>query len=80
MNLYTDDNPEFTVKDVGFKDPKTARNTIKNAIKAHPRDKISQMRIIHAMFYRAKFHPNKTKEMKEAMKILKDWLDNYKKK
>jgi hypothetical protein len=38
------------------------------------------MRIIHAMFYRAKFHPNKTKEMKEAMKILKNWLDNYKKK
>jgi Tfp pilus assembly protein PilF len=79
MNLYTDDNPEFTVKDVGFKDSKTARNTIKNAIKAHPRDKISQMRIIHAMYYRARCHPNKTKEMREAMKILKDWLDNYKK-
>lgn len=79
MNLYTDDNPEFTVKNVGFKDSKMARMTIKSAIKAHPRDKISQMRIIHAMYYRAKYHPNKTKDIKEAMKILKAWLDNYKK-
>jgi hypothetical protein len=79
MNLYTDDNPEFTVKGVGFKDPQTARKTIEIARKTFPRDKVAQMRIIHAMYYRAKYHPNKTENIKKAMKILKDWLDDYKK-
>lgn len=77
MNLYTDDNPETTVKGVGFKDEKTALNTIKIAKKNFPKNKIAQMRIIHAMYYRALYHPHKTPNMKKAMKILKDWLDNY---
>jgi hypothetical protein len=79
MNLYTDDNPETTVKGVGFKDEKIARNTIKIAKKAHPRDIIAQMRIIHTMYYRALYHPHKTENMKKAMKIFKKWLDDYKK-
>jgi hypothetical protein len=30
------------------------------------------------MYYRAKHHKNKTKDMEKAMKVFKVWLDNYK--
>jgi len=32
------------------------------------------MQIILTMYYRAEYHPHKTKDMKEAQKIFKKWL------
>ena len=32
------------------------------------------MQIILTMYYRAEFHPHKTKDMIEAQKIFKKWL------
>lgn len=77
MSLYTDDNPNFTIKGTGFTDEKKAKESIKIVKEAFPNDKIAQMRIIHALYYRAKYHPHQTENMKKAMKVLKKWLDNY---
>lgn len=76
--LYTDNHPETTVIGTGFKDKQKALDTIKIVEKAHPKDKQSQMRIILANYYRAMYHPHRTKNMEEAMKIFKKWLDKYK--
>lgn len=71
MSLYTDDNPETTMKGLGFKDAETAKKTI-NKIKR--RSKVYQKQVVITMYYRAKYHPYKTKKMKEAMKIFEKWM------
>lgn len=38
-----------------------------------------QFQVINTIYYIAKHHPHINKDMKEAMKIFKKWLDNYKK-
>ena len=77
MELYTDKNPKTTIKGLGFKNKDKAIYTI-NKIKDKPI--IYQFQAINTMYYRAKHHPHRTKDMEEAMKIFKKWLDNYKKK
>lgn len=71
MNLYTDNHPETTLKGTGFKDKKMALKTIKLITK---RSMIYQKSVINTLYNRAKYHPNKTLEMNEAMKIFKQWL------
>lgn len=68
MDLYSDNNPKTTVKGFGFKNKEKARNTI-NRLKKY--NKKYQKQVILTMYYRAKHHPNKTKEMKEAQKEFK---------
>ena len=75
-NLYTDDHPETTLKGTGFKDAATANKTIKLVQKRSLR---YQFDVINTMYNRAKYHPSKTDNMKEAMKIFKKWLKSYKK-
>jgi len=79
MELYTDKNPKTTTTGLGFKDVKKARYTI-NKIKN--RDIKYQKRVIITMYYRAKHHPNRTKDMEKAMKIFEKWMEkndiNYK--
>jgi hypothetical protein len=79
FDLYTDAHPKTTLQGVGFKDADTAIRTIQKVEESKKSDHHKYL-IIHTMFYRAKYHPNQTKDMKEAMKIFKDWLDKKKKK
>ena len=73
MELYIDSNPNNTIK-VGFKDKNTALESIEK-IKKKPKG--YQVKVIITLYYRAKFHPNQTKKMKEAMKIFKKWLMKF---
>jgi hypothetical protein len=75
-NLYNDLHPTKSLKKTGFKDKKTAVDTI-DLIKS--RSIKYQFDVINTMYNRAKFHPNRTKSMEEAMVIFTKWLKNYKK-
>ena len=65
--------PSKSVKNTGFKDKEKAIETLKIIKKL---DKIRQMQIVLTMYYRAEYHPHKTKDMKEAQKVFKVWLIN----
>ena len=69
-------NPKKSVKNTGFKDKEKALETLK-IIK--DLDKTHQMQIVVTMYYRAEYHPHKTKSMKEAQKIFKQWIEKHKK-
>jgi hypothetical protein len=71
-SLYEDKHPEKSTKGTGFKNKEKAIDTLK-IIK--DRDLIYQKQVVNTMYNRAKYHPYQTKEMKEAMKIFKVWLD-----
>ena len=73
--LYADDHPTTSLKGTGFKDKKTAEKTISLIEK---RSLKYQYDVINTMYNRAKYHPNQTNEMIEAMTIFKKWLLNYK--
>jgi hypothetical protein len=75
MSLYSDFHPTTSLKGTGYKNKEKAIETLKLIKK---RDKIYQFQVVNTMYNRARFHPNQTKEMREAMKIFKKWLDNYK--
>lgn len=72
--LYNDLHPKKSLKNTGFKDASTAIKTIKLVSK---RSYKYQFDVINTMYNRAKYHPNKTKEMEEAMEIFKKWLEKY---
>ena len=76
-SLYEDKHPKTSLKGTGFKNAKKARDTIKLVSQY---DSIYQFQVINTMYNRAKFHPHQTNDMREAMKIFKKWLDNYKRK
>ena len=75
--LYNDLHPEKSLKQTGFKDGKTAYRTIKLV---SARSLKYQFDVINTMYNRAKYHPNRTKDMEEAMKIFIIWLKDYNKK
>jgi len=72
--LYSDEHPEKSLKNTGFKNKTKALETIKLIKK---RSQHYQFTVINTMYYRAKNHPNKTIQMEEAIKIFKEWLDKY---
>jgi len=74
-DLYTDDNPNDTVKGTGYGDATIARKTLK-IIKSV--DKQRQMQIVNTLYNRAKHHANQTNDMRAAMSIFKNWIDNNK--
>jgi hypothetical protein len=70
--LYRENkNPKKSVKNTGFKNKEKALDTIQIV---KDLDKNHQMQIILTMYYRAEYHPHKTKDMIEAQKIFKKWL------
>jgi hypothetical protein len=77
LDLYTDNHPETTLKNTGFKNKKSANNTLK-LIKQ--RSLKYQFDVVNTMYNRAKYHKYITNDMKSAMKIFKKWLDKYKNK
>ena len=76
LSLFSDYNPKTTTYGLGFKNKEKALYTVK-AIKK--RDLKYQVNVIATMLGRAKKHPYKTKNMKDAIKVFSLWMKNYKK-
>ena len=76
LSLFSDYNPNTTTYGLGFKDKEKALHTVK-AIKN--RELKYQVNVIATMLGRAKKHPFKTKNMKDAIKVFSLWMKNYKK-
>jgi len=76
LSLFSDYNPKTTTYGLGFKNKEKALYTVK-AIKN--RDLKYQVNVIATMLGRAKKHPYKTKNMKDAIKVFSLWMKNYKK-
>ena len=76
LSLFSDYNPKTTTYGLGFRDKEKALYTVK-AIKN--RDLKYQVNVIATMLGRAKKHPYKTKNMKDAIKVFSLWMKNYKK-
>jgi hypothetical protein len=76
MDLYSNRHPNQTMKGTGFKDKKNSLKTIKLVRYRSPS---YQFNVINTMYNRAKYHPNQTSEMRDAMKIFSEWLKKYKK-
>ena len=79
MSLYSDNNPSTTISGFGYKNKEIALQTI-NKVEKTKRGNNYKFQVINTMYYRAKHHKHQSKDMKEAMKVFKKWLDNYKKK
>ena len=75
-DLYNDLHPTKSLKNTGFKNKETALRTIELVKKRSIR---YQFDVINTMCNRAKYHPNKTKDMEDAIKIFSKWLKNYQK-
>tara|TARA_Y100000589_G_C27094189_1_gene605238 strand:- start:236 stop:760 length:525 start_codon:yes stop_codon:yes gene_type:complete len=72
LSLYEDYKPETTIKNLGFKNKLKAIYTI-NKIKN--KSLKYQKSVINTMYNRAKYHPNRTKDMEKAMQVFKKWLN-----
>ena len=72
LSLYADYNPDTTIKGLGFKDKEKALQTI-DKIKHKSKD--YQIRTINTMLNRAKYHPHKTEDMQEAIKVFEKFLN-----
>ena len=77
LSLYSDYNPKTTTLGLGFKNKQKALYTIKTI---KNRSSKYQVNVIATMLGRAKNHPNKTEDMKDAIKIFSDWMKKYKSK
>ena len=77
LSLYSDYNPKTTTHGLGFKNKEKALYTIKTI---KNRSIKYQVNVIATMLGRAKNHPNKTKDMEDAIKIFVDWMKKYKSK
>jgi hypothetical protein len=71
-SLYEDKHPETSMKGLGYKDAQTAKKTLKLINK---KPIIYQKQVVNTMYNRAKYHKYRTKDMLEAMKVFKSWLD-----
>ena len=76
LSLYSDYNPKATIKGLGFKNKEKAIYTIQT-IKNKPMK--YQLSVVNTMIGRAQNHPNKTKDMEDAIKIFSNWLKQNKK-
>jgi hypothetical protein len=76
LSLYSDYKPEKTLKGTGFKNANIARQTLKLISN---RDLTYQKQVVNTMYNRAKFHPNQTSDMKEAMNVYSKWLIKHSK-
>ena len=74
-DLYNDKNPKTTTKGLGFKNKEKAIRTL-NKIKK--RSITYQKQVVITMYYRAKHHPHKNKDMEEAMKVFEKWMKKNK--
>jgi hypothetical protein len=81
-HLFSDDNPNTTVKGYGFQDEKIAEKTIKDL---KNRDTDYQFQVVNTMYHRGLVVLKKTKNtikhnnINKAVTIYKKWLTDYKK-
>ena len=73
MNLYTAGRYKPKTK-TGFANKKTALQTLKN-IKRYSIP--YQKQVVITMYNRAKYHPYKTEDMSEAMKVYSRWMKKF---
>lgn len=73
MELYKDAHPETTIK-VGFKNKQAALDSIK---KISNKSMDYQIKVIITLYYRAKYHPHQTLNMKKAMEVFTKWLTKH---
>ena len=77
LSLFSDYNPKTTTQGLGFKNKEKALYTI-DTIKN--RSIKYQVNVIATMLGRAKNHPNKTRDMNDAIKLFSEWMKQYKRK
>ena len=70
-SLYSDDHPNTTTKGIGFKNKEVAQSSIAILSKLPTK---KQTQIGNVMIQRAKYHPHKTKDMEQAIKIYQSFL------
>lgn len=78
MELYSDRNPKTTIKGFGYKDEEKAKKTLKK-LKTLKKPEVYKFQVINTMYYRAKHHKFRTKDMEAAMRVFKKYLDKRKK-
>ena len=71
LSLYADYNKKTSNKNFGFKNKEKALETLK-LLKKEPLT--YQKSVVTTMIGRAENHPYQTKDMKEAIKVFKNWL------
>ena len=74
LSLYADYNKKTSNKKFGFKNKEKALETLK-LLKNEPIK--YQKSVVTTMIGRAENHPYKTKDMRDAIKIFKVWLDKF---
>lgn len=75
-SLYTNRKGRKKVSGCGYKDADAAKDTIK-LLKRRKVPMNQQVWTITGLYYRAKSHPYQTKDMREAMRVYKKWLDSH---
>lgn len=73
--LYNDLHPKTSLKNTGYANPTIAKHTLRLISK---RSLKYQFDVVNTMYNRAKYHPNQTQQMKNAMEIFSHWLSQYK--
>lgn len=72
--LYENLHPNKSLKGTGYKDEKKAMETIELIKFRSPK---YQFDVVNTMYNRAKYHPNQTEGMRNAMNIFEKWLERY---
>lgn len=78
-DLYTDEEPTNTIQGLGFKDKETALRSI-NIIRRSGKTHAHKIQAAMAMEQRARFHPSKTKGIREAQKVYERYIEEMKEK
>ena len=76
-DLFTDEDPKGTIKGLGFKDKKTAIESIKK-IEKSKKPFAHKMQAAMAMEQRARFHAHPTRGIKAAQKVYAKWIEDNK--
>jgi len=77
ISLYSGNKqPKMSVQGTGFGSSQRAKDTLKICSR-DCRDLTHQKQVVLTMFNRAKFHPNQSQGMRDAMKVFKPWMENH---
>ena len=79
MSLYADYHPQTSIKGFGYVNKKKAEETLKK-LKKMKANRTYTLQVVNTMYNRAKYHPHRTKEMEQAMKVYQKFLKKYKSK
>ncbi len=77
INLYTNAHPDTTIHGLGFKNEKKVKESLKLLKNKNQK---YQIQALTSLYYRAKYHPHKTNNMKKAIILLRKSLNKIKNK